>query len=235
MKNSEWNKFVLALDFSSFEEVMKCYENYGHHFEWFKVGMQLFYAHGNEILEFLQERNKKVFLDLKLHDIPNTVSGAIQSLSKYHVNLLTIHLHGGKEMLKAAVKARDQFLPQCELMGVVYLTSLSQQDLRDDLFIAGNSAENMLSIGKWSHSLGCDGLVCSGLEVQNLKTNLPQMKFLTPGIRWKENTHSDQKRVVRPEDALKWGSDYIIIGRGLTQSQDPIREVEYLKGIGYES
>jgi orotidine-5'-phosphate decarboxylase len=229
MNNKLQEHCHLAVDTSDRRQFYQWFDAWAYEFEWFKIGMQSFYQFGPEVISFLKQERKRVFLDLKLHDIPNTVAGAIQSLGQYQVDMLTLHLNGGSEMLKAALDGRDRYMPRTKIMGVSYLTSISQKQYNHELFYSGLMQSNLFQLAKNSIRLGLDGLVCAATDLSSFQSVL-NCELLTPGIRWRK-TDDDQKRVLGPKEALKLGSDYLVIGRGLTQANNPREELKVLKEL----
>ncbi|WP_373532342.1 orotidine-5'-phosphate decarboxylase [Vampirovibrio sp.] len=194
----------------------------------YKVGMQLFYAEGMAVVRQLQQLGKTVFVDLKLHDIPNTVSGSVASLASQGVNFLNVHTQGGPEMMQAAVasaqKAAEQGgQPLAKLIGVTLLTSLSSQALAEFLFVSGVSvSEYVLHLALQAKKAGLDGVVCSAEEAAVIREACgPDFLLVTPGIRPLGSDTDDQARVITPAQALKNGADYLVMGRPITGATDP--------------
>ncbi len=187
-----------------------------------KIGLEVFLKYGTDIITLISRKyNKKIFLDLKLHDIPITVAKAIAALEGLPIDFLTVHLSGGQEMLRAAIREAKVSLPNCTLLGVSFLTSLTPLDL-ESLFESKNSNEAFIRLFDMAKISGIKGVVCSPHEVTLLKYHYPSLFAVTPGIRFADEiealqTH-DQKRVMNPEDAFKAGSDFLVIGRSLTKS-----------------
>lgn len=219
MKNAE---LAVALDVGSTDEIAAVLDQLPDPLRWFKVGLELYTAAGPAALHVLKERNKKIFLDLKLHDIPNTVAGAVRSASKLGVDLLTVHAVGGKAMLKAASDAaREAGDARLRLVAVTTLTSLAQDDLHD-LGIQRTVAEQALALGKLAIENGIDGLVCSVHEAEALRNQFGLAPILvTPGIRLPGEGVGDQKRVATPDEAVRRGSSLLVVGRSLLQAPDP--------------
>lgn len=194
----------------------------------YKVGMQLFYAHGLEVVHRLQSYGRPVFVDLKLHDIPNTVAGAVDSLVRQGVDFLNVHTQGGPEMMKAAVEAaqkaaRANGKPAPKVIGVTLLTSLSEQHMREFLFVESASlSEYVQHLALQSKKCGLDGVVCSAQEAEAIRELCgPDFCLITPGIRPAGGDEQDQARVITPAQALKNGSDYLVVGRPITGAADP--------------
>lgn len=182
-----------------------------------KIGKEMFCRFGPRFVEKVLQKGYEVFLDLKLHDIPNTVHKALLGLKELGVFMTNVHASGGKEMLLAAKEAcQDQVL----LIGVTVLTSFAEENLLE-IGVSDSVAHQASRLAELCHSANLDGVVCSPLEVPNIKTVCAK-SFLTvtPGIRLTQD-HHDQKRVMTPSEALKQGSDYLVIGRALTQAENP--------------
>jgi orotidine-5'-phosphate decarboxylase len=219
MTNAE---LAVALDVGSADEIPGVLDRLPDTIRWYKVGLELYTAAGPAALRVLQERNKKIFLDLKLHDIPNTVAGAVRSASKLGVHLVTVHAVGGKAMLKAAADAaREAGDARLRLVAVTTLTSLAQDDLHD-LGIQRTVPEQALELGKLALGNGIDGLVCSVHEAEALRKQFgPDPILVTPGIRLPGESVGDQKRVATPDEAVRRGSSLLVVGRSLLQAPDP--------------
>ncbi len=194
-----------------------------------KVGKELFTAAGPHVVRELNAREFEVFLDLKFHDIPNTVAGACRSAARLRVWMLNVHASGGEAMLLAARKAIDEESHRPLLIGVTILTSLSEADLRAIGF-SGTALENVERLALLTQAAGLDGVVCSAAEAPGLrKIVAPSFKLITPGIRLSEDDKGDQARVVTPADAMAMGSDYLVIGRTITRAEDPIAALKRIQ------
>ena len=202
---------------------------------YFKIGLELFNQHGREYIEqFVQENKTKVFLDLKLHDIPKTVECSIKSLSGLDIEFLTIHLSGGKEMITSALKARDKYLPNTKILGVSYLTSLGPEDFKEVYGIEKNMIETQFKrIFRLAAVCKVDGLISSPHELHIIKKieQETHYKFIkvTPGIRLNSNNKNDQKRVMGPSQALEHGANFIVIGRAITQATSIYEALKQIK------
>ena len=212
---------VIALDFPSFEVVKKFLAHFpADESLYLKVGMELYYATGPEIIAYLKSLGHSVFLDLKLHDIPNTVKSAMKVLSELGVDMTNVHAAGGVEMMKAA---REGLGKQAKLIAVTQLTSTSEEQMRDFQNIQTSLQESVIHYAKKTAEAGLDGVVCSAQEVQLIKEATSQdFICLTPGIRPAGAAVGDQKRVMTPADAYQIGSDFIVVGRPITQATDPV-------------
>jgi orotidine-5'-phosphate decarboxylase len=194
-----------------------------------KVGKELFTAAGPHVVRELNARDFEVFLDLKFHDIPNTVAGACRAAAHLKVWMLNVHASGGEAMLKAARAAIDAENHKPLLIAVTVLTSLAESDLKAVGF-AGTALENVERLALLSQRAGLDGVVCSAAEAPGLrKAVAPAFKLVTPGIRLPEDAAGDQARVVTPRDAIANGSDYLVIGRPITGAKDPIAKLKLIQ------
>ncbi|HGR8032158.1 TPA: orotidine-5'-phosphate decarboxylase [Streptococcus pneumoniae] len=219
---------IIALDFSSFEAVKEFLALFpAEESLYLKVGMELYYAAGPEIVSYLKGLGHSVFLDLKLHDIPNTVKSAMKILSQLGVDMTNVHAAGGVEMMKAA---REGLGSQAKLIAVTQLTSTSEAQMQEFQNIQTSLQESVIYYAKKTAEAGLDGVVCSAQEVQVIKqaTN-PDFICLTPGIRPAGAAVGDQKRVMTPADAYQIGSDYIVVGRPITQAEDPVAAYHTIK------
>lgn len=187
-----------------------------------KVGLQLFVSEGASILKILKERNKKIFLDLKFHDIPNTVAQACVSAQKYQVDLLTLHSSAGRKALEGAVKALAGLHPKPKLLAISLLTSINARELAFDLKISLELPEYALNMALMAKESGIDGAVCSPLEVAQMREICGDDFILVcPGVRPSWSEKQDQQRVMTPKEAIKAGASYLVIGRPITQAEDP--------------
>lgn len=187
----------------------------------YKVGLELFASAGTDVLNVLAERQKRVFLDLKLHDIPNTVAGAIRSAAANGVFMITVHAQGGRAMLRAAAEAAHQTDLNPKIVAVTTLTSLDDTDLMD-IGVIRPLAEHTLAMGKLALDSSIDGLVCSALETALFRNAIGSKPLLvTPGIRPLNSTTEDQKRIATPKMAVLNGADFLVVGRPILQAPDP--------------
>lgn len=217
---------IIACDFASKEEALNFLDKFEGEARkpMVKIGMELYYAAGNEIVKELKRRGYKIFLDLKLHDIPNTVKKAMKVLSSLDVDMVNVHAAGTKEMMKAAVEGltrEDGRRPL--LIAVTQLTSTSQEALNDQLLIEGNINDCIAHYARNAKEAGLDGVVCSPLEAGIVKEACGKdFMAVTPGIRFADSKADDQKRITTPERAREIGSDFIVVGRPITASEDPV-------------
>ena len=219
---------VIALDFPSFEAVKKFLALFpAEESLYLKVGMELYYATGPEIVSYLKGLGHSVFLDLKLHDIPNTVKSAMRVLSHLGVDMTNVHAAGGVEMMKAA---REGLGKEAKLIAVTQLTSTSEEQMRDFQNIQTSLQESVIHYAQKTAEAGLDGVVCSAQEAKLIKQATHEdFICLTPGIRPRGTEAGDQKRVVTPGEAYQIGSDYIVVGRPITQATDPVAAYHAIK------
>jgi orotidine-5'-phosphate decarboxylase len=209
---------IVALDVDTIkrqEELLKSLKNV---IVWYKVGLQLFTAHGKRAVDLVQKNGGKVFLDLKLHDIPQTVAHAVREAQRLGVDAVSLHLMGGPDMVRAAAEVS----PRPKLWGVTVLTSMAPKDVK--LFSPSARIPAMVkTLAKAGWVAGADATICSPQEVAYLRKQLPHldMKFVTPGIRPKGAALNDQARVMTPGEAAKLGIDFIVVGRPITHAPDP--------------
>ncbi len=220
---------IVALDVPGLTEAQRAVDQLPDEVMWYKVGLELFTAAGPEAIHFLRQAGKHVFLDLKLHDIPNTVASAVEAAAAHDVQLLTVHTVGGKRMMAAAVEAARKTGSQApKLIGVTTLTSLTEADLAD-VGIHRSVPEQALALGQLALESGLDGLVCSAQEVDALRHVFgPAPVLVTPGIRLPGEAAADQRRIATPTDALRRGASYLVVGRSLLQAPDPAAQARRL-------
>lgn len=211
---------IVALDVPTIKEMEEVLTRLPDSIEWYKVGLELFCAGGPAILEPLKKRNKKIFLDLKLHDIPRTVANAVKTAASHGVNLMTVHAIGGRAMLEAAAEAARECSNPPKLVAVTTLTSLSQEDFAD-LGIARSVSGQALALGELAISSGIDGLVTSAHEAGALRKEFPRALLVTPGIRMPGGDVADQKRVATPAFAVQQGATHLVVGRPILQAENP--------------
>ena len=188
----------------------------------FKIGLEQFIRFGPEIIEDIQKTGNKIFLDLKLHDIPNTVAKAVIAASEHTIDYLTIHTGGGLEMMKAAVNAARNIENPPRLIGVTVLTSIDQNTLNNDLRINGSVADQVAHLAQMAVKAELGGIVCSAVDLPNVKKYLPgSFEIITQGIRPAGSEVGDQKRVATPQQAIENGATILVIGRPITAAKDP--------------
>ena len=219
------DRLIVALDVSTMDGMKQIVSSLGDSVSFYKVGMELFYAEGEQTVRYLQEQGKHVFLDLKLHDIPNTVQSAMAVLAKLGVDMTNVHAAGGVEMMKAA---RAGLGTGPKLIAVTQLTSTSEEQMWDFQNIQTSLAESVVHYAKKTAEADLDGVVCSSQEVALIKqATAEDFICLTPGIRPSGAAVGDQKRVMTPAAARATGSEYIVVGRPITQADNPV--AAYLK------
>ena len=217
------NDVIIALDFPGREETLRFLDRFPDERPFVKIGMELFYAEGPDMVRELKDRGHRIFLDLKLHDIPNTVKSAMAVLSRLRVDLVNLHAAGASQMMRAALEGLtrpDGTRPL--LIAVTQLTSTDEAALKNELLIGRPMEETVLRYAKNAADAGLDGVVCSPLEAKKVKEFCGE-SFLTvtPGIRFAEGGADDQKRIMTPALAGKSGCDYIVVGRPITRAEDP--------------
>ena len=219
---------IIALDFSSKDEVYGFLDKFKDKKPFVKIGMELFYSEGPEIVREIKRRGHKIFLDLKLHDIPNTVKSAMRVLSGLNVDICNLHAAGGSEMMKAAVEGltrADGSRPL--LIAVTQLTSTDSRMLKDELLISEDMEKTIMSYALNAKTSGLDGVVCSPLEADKVHSVCgKEFITVTPGVRFADGEKGDQKRVTTPAEARKIGSDYIVVGRPITRAENPVQAYE---------
>jgi orotidine-5'-phosphate decarboxylase len=211
---------IVALDVPNAEAMEAKLQEMPEFIEWYKVGLELFCAEGPAVLEPLKKRGKKIFLDLKLHDIPRTVGNAVKTAAGHGVNLMTVHAIGGRAMLEEAARAAAECANPPKLVAVTTLTSLSQDDFKD-LGIDRTVPQQAVELGRLAISSGIDGMVTSAHEAKALHEQFPDAILVTPGIRMPEGDVGDQKRVATPSFAVEQGATHLVIGRPIVQAADP--------------
>lgn len=219
---------IIACDFPSAEVCLNFLDKFEGKKPYVKIGMELFYAEGADMVKKIKDRGHNIFLDLKLHDIPNTVKSAMKVLSNMDVDMTNLHASGGIEMMQWAVEGltrADGSRPL--LIGVTQLTSTSQETMNNELLINGNIDDVIAHYALNTKKAGLDGVVCSPLESKKIH-EICGSEFLTvtPGVRFADNQTQDQKRVTTPEMAKILTSDYIVVGRPITKADDPVAAYE---------
>ena len=215
---------IIACDFKNREETLKFLEQFTDEKPFLKIGMELFYSEGPDIVREIKKRGHKIFLDLKLHDIPNTVKKAMASLSKLDVDMCNVHAAGTREMMKAAIEGltrEDGTRPL--LISVTQLTSTSQERMEEELLIKEDIDKVVMHYAENSKLAGLDGVVCSPLEAGKVKEVCgKEFLTITPGVRFETDDVGDQVRVTTPKRAKEIGSDYIVVGRPITKAENPV-------------
>ena len=219
---------IIACDFSSKEQTLAFLNRFEGRKPFVKIGMELFYAEGPEIVREIKRRGHKIFLDLKLHDIPNTVKKAMAVLSRLDVDMCNVHAAGTVEMMRYAIEGltrEDGTRPL--LIAVTQLTSTSEERMHDELLIGATINETIAHYADNARKAGLDGVVCSPLESQIVKSRSgSDFVTVTPGIRFADAASDDQVRITTPARAREIGSDYIVVGRPITAAADPVAAYE---------
>ena len=219
---------IIACDFPSKEATLAFLDRFTGKKPYVKIGMELFYSEGPEIVREIKKRGHKIFLDLKLHDIPNTVEKAMAALSRLDVDMCNVHAAGTKEMMEAAVRGltrEDGSRPL--LIAVTQLTSTSQERMQEELLIDEDLDKVVVKYAQNAREAGLDGVVCSPLEAGKIHQACgSDFLTVTPGVRFSDGSTDDQVRVTTPAGAKDLGSDYIVVGRPITKAEDPVKAYE---------
>ena len=215
---------IIACDFSSKEQTLNFLDKFTGRKPFVKIGMELFYAEGPEIVRTIKERGHRIFLDLKLHDIPNTVKKAMSVLRNLDVDMTNVHAAGTVDMMKAAIEGltrEDGTRPL--LIAVTQLTSTSEERMQKELLIGASINDTIVKYAENAKAAGLDGVVCSPLEAAMVKEACgKEFMTVTPGVRFADGDVGDQVRVTTPERAREIGSDFIVVGRPITAADDPV-------------
>lgn len=223
-------EIVLALDVPDKKSALELVAKFKGELNWVKVGMQLFYKEGPAIVQALKQEGLKVFLDLKLHDIPNTVSSALKSLDSLEVDMVNVHCMGGAKMLWAASEALKD--SKCMLIGVTQLTSSSEEQVQRELQLSVSLEESVKSLATLAKLNGLKGVVCSAFEASVVKHELgSDFVCVCPGIRFKDDSIDDQARVASPDFAVRNGADFLVMGRSIYKSEDPLAKFREAKAL----
>ena len=219
--NDARSRLIVALDLPDRKAALAAVDRLAGHVGCFKLGLEIFIREGPTLVERLRQRDVCVFLDLKLHDIPNTVAGAVRSACRLGVQMLTLHAAGGAKMLEAARLAAGGFSHPPALLAVTALTSLGQSDAKS-VGIAGPLEEWVETLATLAYESGIRGLVASPLELPRLRRRFgPEVKLVIPGIRPSGTALQDQSRTTQPGDAIRAGADFLVVGRPILQHEDP--------------
>jgi orotidine-5'-phosphate decarboxylase len=230
LRNDPRQKLIVALDVSTAAAAHKIVAALGESASIYKVGMQLYTAEGPQIVRDLVGAGRRVFLDLKYHDIPNTVASAVHEAAQLGVSMLTVHASGGSKMLRAAVDAATATNPELIVLGVTVLTSMDQNDL-EKIGMSGTVQDEVLRLAGLALASGCKGIVTSAREASRLRAVLGHnFALVTPGVRPAGAGHGDQVRVVTPAEAIAAGASHIVVGRPITEAADPAAEARAILG-----
>ncbi|HXH74429.1 MAG TPA: orotidine-5'-phosphate decarboxylase [Bacteriovoracaceae bacterium] len=210
-------KVIVALDTQDPAKLAKLFVALSGYPVWVKLGMEVFYSIGPKVIHEAKDKGFKIFLDLKLHDIPNTVEQGLKSLMRYPVDMINIHAAGGSEMMRRASDAVKAKADAPLLIAVTQLTSTTQSQMNNEQCIPDELTKNVMHLSRLAREAGCDGVVASPLEVKGIREICgPDFKIVTPGIRPKGSEALDQKRYATPNEAILLGSDFLVIGRPIT-------------------
>jgi orotidine-5'-phosphate decarboxylase len=219
------DRLIVALDVPSATHARQIVQSIGDGANTYKVGKQLFTAEGPQVVRDLVSSGRKVFLDLKFHDIPNTVAAAVRSAAELGVTMLTVHASGGSKMLRAAAESAAQSAAKPTVLAVTVLTSFSDSDLQE-IGVSGTVLTQVLRLGALARRSGCGGLVASAREARELRRELGEgFVIVTPGVRPAGSAAGDQARVVTPRDAIAAGATHLVIGRPIVESAYPPKAV----------
>jgi orotidine-5'-phosphate decarboxylase len=228
------DRLILALDMSERDYALEIVDKYGSYINIFKVGLELFTSCGPKIVEDIHERGKKVFLDLKFHDIPNTVTKSALSATRLGVHMFNLHASGGLEMMKRCMDAvvevcLKENIHRPKILAVTVLTSLSREILRDELGIQYGLRTHVRHLSALALKAGLDGVVASAREVEVIRNHCGKgFLIVTPGIRTSWTPPDDQKRTMTPKEAIREGADFLVIGRAVLQQADPLKAIELI-------
>lgn len=215
---------IIACDFKDKQETLNFLNKFANEQLYLKIGMELFYSEGPEIVREIKKKGHKIFLDLKLHDIPNTVEKAMKSIANLDVDMTNVHASGTIKMMEAGLRGltkEDGTRPI--LIAVTQLTSTSQEAMENDLLIKENIEDVVMHYAENAKKAGLNGVVCSPLEVQAVKNRCgKEFLTITPGIRFSTDSKDDQSRITTPAKAKELGSDYIVVGRPITKAENPV-------------
>ena len=223
------DRLIVALDFPDSVAALACVDQLAGSISWFKVGLELYLASGESVVRELKRRGHCVFLDLKLHDIPNTAAAAVRSLARLEPDLLTVHAAGGRAMLNAAAEAARSLPHPPRLLAVTVLTSVDAVALAET-GVPAAPVEQVLRLARLAAECGIDGMVCSPAEAAALHSALPKVLLVTPGIRPAGSDAGDQKRIATPQFALAAGANMLVIGRPITAAADPKAAAQAILG-----
>ena len=224
---------IIALDFKDMKTSLEFLDKFEDECLYVKVGIELFYGSGLEIIKEIKARGHKIFLDLKLHDIPNTVKKAMMNLARLGVDIVNLHAAGGSKMMSAALEGLEEGSAGAKrplLIAVTQLTSTSKEMMNEEQKIPGEVIDSVVNYALVAKKSGLDGIVCSPLEVEKVKKECgKEFVTVTPGIRLASNNKDDQVRITTPSMAREIGSDYIVVGRPITQAVDPVKAYKEIK------
>ncbi len=227
------DKIIVALDVDTIKEEERLLDILSPHVKIFKVGMELFYSCGPKAIDVIKRYDREIFLDLKFHDIPNTVKNAARLVTRLGVFIFDVHAHGGSDMMKQALEGSEEEadrlgISRPRILGVSVLTSIGDHELQQ-IGINSSSQEQVLNLARLIKGSGLDGIVASPQEAGEIRKNMGEdFLIVTPGVRPEGMQKQDQKRTATPEEAMKIGADYIVIGRPVTRAKDPAKVIDDL-------
>lgn len=222
---------IIALDFPNLEKTLSFLDLFNEPL-FVKVGMELYLPNGPTILEKIKKRGHKIFLDLKLHDIPNTVYSASKGLAKLDIDILTIHASGGSEMLRLAKKAFVEAEAKTKIIAITQLTSTSQEMMQQEQNILTSIEDSVIRYAHLAYKNGVDGVVSSVWETEKIRSEIGEnFIIINPGIRLNDDNNNDQKRVATPTEAKEKGASYIVVGRSITQAENPVEKYHLIKNM----
>jgi len=217
------DRLIIALDYSNMEDAKNIVEILGETVSFYKVGLELFLNSKGEMVEYLTQKGKKVFLDLKFHDIPNTTTMASLFAAKQNVFMFNVHASGGRVMMESVAKRVKEINPEILSIAVTILTSFSEEGLKETFKSELTLKELALNLAKLTKEAGMDGIVCSPWEAKAIKELCGEnFKTVCPGVRPKWSVANDQERIMTPKDAILNGCDYLVVGRPVTKNENPV-------------
>lgn len=227
-------KLIVALDLDDKKKIYGLIEKIGDRVDFYKIGWIPYLVCGKQIIKDLKREKKRIFIDFKFFDIPNTVKNSVKILCDYGIDMFTFHLMAGKEVIKGIIDVKKNLKSDIKAIGVSVLTSFCEEDIKF-FGISYSLKEFVKKLVNLGYGFGIDGVVCSGEEIEELRKDYPEpFLLITPGIRIDERK-DDQKRIITPKDAIKKGADFIVVGRQIYESKDPVSAVEkIIKEIEYE-
>lgn len=217
------DRLIVALDYSNMSEVEKIVEELGENISFYKVGLELFLNTKGEVIEYLNKKEKKIFLDLKFYDIPNTTTMASIFAAKQKVFMFNVHSSGGKTMMESVVKKSKEVNPEILVIGVTVLTSFSESEIKETLKSELSLEELVINLALLTKEAKMDGIVCSPWEAKKIKEICGKdFKTVCPGVRPKWSVANDQERIMTPKEAVLNGCDYLVVGRPITKASSPV-------------
>jgi len=223
------DKLIIALDFPTMEKAVELVEKLGDEATFYKVGLELFLNSKGEMIEYLNSKNKKIFLDLKFHDIPNTTAMASVFAAKKDVFMFNVHATGGKKMMTKVVEEVRKTNNSSLLIAVTILTSFSEEEIQETFQTKANIQELAMNLANLTKESGMNGIVCSPWEANSIKKSLGEkFKTVCPGVRPLWAATNDQKRIMTPKKAILNGCDFLVVGRPITKNEDPIKAVQLI-------